>query len=268
MHGGDNPTAFVVSLSKNVWYCFTRCQTGGDIVQLVRLLDKSTDAQTLQYLTSLANVASRPDRIPHRIPEKSFQPFTRRLNLDHTASWFQQKGIHPQTARLFESGAYDGLGFLANCIGVRLHDPCGNPLGYAGRRLDDYQTSKLGKWKFPCGFPKHRILYNLHRINIATTKWLMVVECPWGVMRLAQLNIPSVALLGINISPCQMDLLSQFPSIILMLDGDQAGKRSMERLQKMLASLTDVRQAWLPHGQDPDDITDDLLIKLSNNFFS
>ncbi len=30
VHGGDNSNAFVISLSKNIWRCFTRCDTGGD----------------------------------------------------------------------------------------------------------------------------------------------------------------------------------------------------------------------------------------------
>ena len=261
VHGGDNPNAFVVSLSKNLWYCFTRCQTGGDVVQLVRLLEKSSYAQTAQYLASLANAPTSPERIAHHTGGP-FRPFTKYLTLDHTTPWLQQKGIHPQTARLFESGAYHGPGFLVECIAVRLHDLYGNPLGYAGRRINDHQALQSGKWKFPRGFPKNGTLYNIHRIDLTTTKSLTVVECPWGVMRLHQLNIPSVALLGVHISPFQYDLLTKFPCIILMLDGDQAGKAAMDRLQKILSTKTDVRHAMLPQGKDPDDLNDDLLMQM------
>ena len=46
VHGGDNPQAFVVSLSKNLWHCFTKCNTGGDVIDLVRRLDGKTYRQT------------------------------------------------------------------------------------------------------------------------------------------------------------------------------------------------------------------------------
>ena len=265
VHGGDNPGAFVVSLSKNLWHCFTGCNTGGDVVRLAQLLDRSSYAQTARYLASLAD---RPpvswDNTPGSI-DHAFQPFTRRLNLDPSVPWFQQKGIHPQTARAFESGAYHGPGFLADCIAVRLHDQQGNPLGYAGRRMNTDEALKRGKWKFPRSLPKNSILYNLHRIN-SNTPSLIVVECPWGVMRLAQLGIPAVALLGVQISPIQRDILIRFPRLILMLDGDHTGKTASAQLQRILADDTDAYQALLPQGKDPDDINDEQLIALSGYF--
>ena len=265
VHGGDNPGAFVVSLSKNLWYCFTGCNTGGDVVRFAQLLNRSSYAQTAQYLASLAN---RPpvswDNTPGSI-DNTFQPFTRRLNLDPSVPWFQQKGIHPQTARAFESGAYHGPGFLTDCIAVRLHDQQGNPLGYAGRRMNTSDVREHGKWKFPHSLPKKSILYNLHRLKI-NTPCLIVVECPWGVMRLAQLNIPAVALLGVQISPIQHNILIRFPRLILMLDGDHAGRTASAQLQRILADDTVVYQALLPQGKDPDDLNDDQLIALSGYF--
>lgn len=265
VHGGDNPSAFVVTLSKNLWYCFTGCNTGGDVVRLVQLMDHSTYAQTAEYLASLAD---RPPVSWNEVPgpiENTFRPFTKRLNLDTSVPWFQEKGIRPQTAKTFESGAYRGPGFLANCIAVRLHDLHGNPIGYAGRRLNACEALKYGKWKFPRSLPKKSILYNLHRVNI-NTQCLIVVECPWGVMRLAQLNIPSVALLGVHISPFQHDILIRFPRLILMLDGDHAGRTASIQIQRILADRTDLHQAFLPQGKDPDDINDDQLIALSGYF--
>ena len=265
VHGGDNPGAFVVSLSKNLWHCFTDCNTGGDVVRLAQLLDRSSYAQTARYLASLANSPpvswnNTPGSIDH-----TFQPFTRRLDLDPSVPWFQRKGIYPQTARAFESGVYPDPGFLADCIAVRLHDQQGNPLGYAGRRINTGEVLEHGKWKFPRSLPKKSILYNLHRIN-SNTPCLIVVECPWGVMRLAQLNIPAVALLGVQISPIQHNILIRFPRLILMLDGDHAGRTASAQLQRILADDTVVYQALLPQGKDPDDLNDDQLIALSECF--
>ena len=54
VHGGDNPGAFVVNLSNNIWHCFTGCNTGGDVVEFVRRMDQKSHCQVAQYLSSLA----------------------------------------------------------------------------------------------------------------------------------------------------------------------------------------------------------------------
>lgn len=55
LHGGDNPHAFVVSRSKNLWYCFTVCRAGGDVVELARRLLGLSYAETARCRTSLAD---------------------------------------------------------------------------------------------------------------------------------------------------------------------------------------------------------------------
>ncbi len=57
LHGGDNPRAFVVTPSKNLWYCFTRCRAGGDVVELARRLLDLSYTETAHYLASLAKNA-------------------------------------------------------------------------------------------------------------------------------------------------------------------------------------------------------------------
>ena len=56
IHGGDNVNAFVVHPVRNLWRCFTRCDAGGDIVELVRRLDNCGYREVAYYLASLAGV--------------------------------------------------------------------------------------------------------------------------------------------------------------------------------------------------------------------
>ncbi|MFQ5902856.1 MAG: toprim domain-containing protein [Candidatus Binatia bacterium] len=264
VHGGDNPRAFVVSLSNNLWHCFTKCDGGGDIVDLVRRLDGKTYRQTAQYLASLTYTLPGPSGTSYGLSSKKpFRPFTMRLPLNGSIRWLKGKGITPKTARYFEVGLYQGPGFLNECIGLRLHDLQGRPIGFAGRRLNPDQIKQYGKWKFPPGLPKKDLLYNLHRVRSHLHKGLVVVECPWGVMRLAQLNIPAVALLGIHLSHTQHDLLCRIPRIILMLDGDEAGNQATVRIRKILEASTQVQQVNLPSDMDPDDLDDHDLARVS-----
>ena len=269
VHGGDNPRAFVVSLSKNLWHCFTKCDAGGDIVELVRRLDGKTYRQTAQYLASLAHTLPGPSVTSYKLsPKKPFRPFTMRLPLNGSITWLKEKGITPETARRFDAGLYQGTGFLNECIGLRLHDLQGRPIGYAGRRLNPEQIKQYGKWKFPPGLPKKDLLYNYHRVRETLHKGLVVVEGPWGVMRLAQLHIPAVALLGIHLSHTQHDILEKLPKVILMLDGDRAGNEATVRIRKTLKKSTQVQQVHLHTDTDPDDLDDDTLYQVSRFSFS
>jgi len=266
VHGGDNPTAFVVNRNRNTWYCFTGCQTGGDVVELVRRLEGGY-RQAARYLASLAGATTVTPVPSQPAPASNFVPFTRRLPLDPHADLLARKGIHPDTARRFEAGAYHGRGFLAGCVGVRLHDHRGRPLGYLARRLDPEQARRHGKYKLPPALPKNRMLYNLHRTTPVRRHGLVLVECPWAVMRLAQLRIPAVALLGTHLSNHQIRLLADVPRLLLMLDGDPAGHAATTRIHRQLATRADVRVATLPDGLDPDDLSDRLLGASASHLF-
>lgn len=269
IHGGDNPNGFVVSISKNQWYCFTQCGRGGDVVELVRSLNKTDYRQAAKYLNSLVDLKSPfPKAASGESCPNVFHPYTLSLPLNNASSFLRKKWIKPLTAKRFEAGEYHGKGFLGTCMGIRLHDLQGFPLGYAGRRLDPDQIIKYGKWKFPKGLPKNRMLYNFHRIRSQIQRGIFIVESPWGVMRLSQLNIPAIALLGLHVSNFQLEILSKVPRIVLMLDGDDAGRKSTERLLKRFKAITNVDYVILPPGYDPDDLHDNTLSEIAKFFFS
>lgn len=258
VHRGDNPRAFVVSRSKNLWRCFTGCDAGGDIVELVRRLDRCSYRQVAHYLSSLAG-DSYPTHPPiERItrPQKPFIPFRRALSLDPEVDFLRHKAIHPHTARRFEVGLYRGPGFLSHAIGVRLYDPQAQPLGYAARRLDPQVIRNCGKWSFPPRLPKGQLLYNFHRVQERSVHHLVIVECPWGVMRLDQIGIAAVALLGTHLSAVQQQLLLPTPHLILMMDGDPAGRSAASRIGQQMLTHPNLSIASMPDNLDPDELTD------------
>lgn len=139
IHKGHSSFSFVVDPVGNRWFCFSDCSMGGDVVELVRRMDGVGYREAADTLAELAKLSPPPTQSPSSVrppPNASvFKPFTRRLDLDPHTPFLLQKGISPAAARLFEAGAWKGRGFLQGCIGVRLYDLQGNPLGYAGRRL-------------------------------------------------------------------------------------------------------------------------------------
>ena len=264
LHGGDNPGAFVVHREKNLWHCFTGCGAGGDVVELARRLQGGSYTAAAIYLASLVTTPAAPGpSLGQPIPRaRSFRPFTKRLWVDPKAPFLREKGIWPQTARSFDVGAFHGHGMLSGCIAVRLFDPRGQPLGYAGRRLDPEQAVIDGKWKFPYGLPRNTLLYGYHRAARLQQRGVVLVECPWGVLRLHQLGIPAVALLGTHMSPRQRDLLSEVPRLVLLMDGDEAGRSAAQAISQRFPVSVVVD---LPDGLDPDDLSDHELAKLERH---
>ncbi len=257
VHHGDNPHAFVVHRRRNLWNCFTGCAGGGDVVELVRRLDLVGYREVAEYLASLVgcNMPRLPPLPPAR-QSRSFRPFQARLALDPRAPTLLSRGIRPQTAAAFEAGAYHGRGMLKGCIAFRLHDSEGRPLGYAGRRLDPNEIRKRGKWVFPPRLPKRSLLYGYHRVRDRWDRGLALVECPWAVLRLTQLGVPAVALLGTALSAQQRELLEGVPCLLVMMDGDAPGREAATRLHREFRQQLHTQIVDLPEACDPDDLDD------------
>ena len=257
VHGGDNPTAFVADCRRDLWNCFTACG-GGDVVELIRVLDRVSYAEVARTLRAMAGTLPERPPAPPPVPDKTFVPYTRRLTLDPGHPFLAARGIHRQTARCFDIGAWHGRGMLQGSVAVRLHDIEGRPLGYAGRRL---HPDRRGKWVFPKRLPKSSLLYGWHRAQ-GRHQPLIVVEGPWEVLRLHQLGLSAVAMLGTSVNPRQLDLLMRRNCLVL-LDGDQAGRAAARPMANVLAApIID-----LPDGKDPADLSDQQLAALVRPFF-
>jgi DNA primase len=205
--------------------------------------------------------------IPSR--KQAFDPFTRSLALNPKCHFLQNiKAILPAIAARFEAGTSCSSNFLKNMVAVRLHDMDGNPLGYCGRRLDPNEVSLFGKWRFPKNFPKSQILYNAHRAHPFQNHGIVLVECPWAIMRIAQAGFPNaVALLGTSLSQVQFNWLSNAKFILLMLDGDPAGHRAALSILDTLGASINVRQHRLFDNMEPEDLPESYLRSILRSYF-
>jgi 5S rRNA maturation endonuclease (ribonuclease M5) len=176
--------------------------------------------------------------------------------------------ISVSTALHYETGTTSRSPFLHGTVAVRLHDLSGRPLGYCGRYIDQKAILCWGKWRFPKKFPKSNILYNAHRAVHVRKHGIIVVECPWAVMRLGQAGINNaVALLGTNISPAQIAWLSETPKVLLLLDGDRPGRKAASAIAYTLRNKTNVFIHYLPEGMEPEDFSDKELASIVNKYF-
>jgi DNA primase len=271
LHGGDNQTAFRINLGRGLWRCFTACG-GGDLVDLIRKIERCSYGEAARHLQRIA--AALPEA-PHTIrlstpsAQRAFTPFTRSLALNPRCHFLQNiKAILPATAARFETGTSCSSSFLKNMVAVRLHDMDGNPLGYCGRRLDPNDVSRFGKWRFPKNFPKAEILYNAHRASRFQRRGIVLVECPWAVMRIAQAGFPNaVALLGTSLSQIQINWLSNDNFILVMFDGDPAGQRAALSIVGTLGASIKVLQHRLLDNMEPEDLPEASLRSILQSYF-
>lgn len=261
LHGGDNPTAFRVHLVRGLWNCFTACG-GGDILDLICTIEKcskASAAHVLQRMITGASLLKPSHDVSHTHAAIPFRPFRRPIPLNPLTPFLQEcKGVKVETAARFEAGLPDPKStFLQGTIAVRLHDIQGHPVGYCGRRLDMDAIRRWGKWRFPSGLPKGQILYNAHRAIPARHHGIVVVECPWAAMRLTQAGISGVvALLGTTITQTQLTWIAPAPEVLLLLDGDQAGRTGATTIARALPRHTTVRIHQLPPDKEPEDLSD------------
>ena len=124
-------------------------------------------------------------------------------------------------------------------------------VAYAGRSL----TQSEPKYKFPALFRKSLVLFNLHRA-VKHGKTVIVVEGFFDCLKVHQAGLPCVvALMGCSLSPHQEQLLrGHFHEVILMLDGDKAGRTAGPTIAARLVSTLSTRIVEVPAGSQPDQL--------------
>jgi DNA primase len=96
-------------------------------------------------------------------------------------------------------------------------------------------------------------------------KHLIVVEGYFSVMRLFELGVPAVALMGSTLSAAQIALLhgAGVKYLTVLLDGDEAGRNAAPAIMARLATEPFlVKFGLLPEGSQPDTVPEAFLREL------
>lgn len=143
-----------------------------------------------------------------------------------------------------------------------IRDGRGRCIAFGGRAMDPNARAKyLNSPETPL-FDKGRNLYNVGpaRAAVAKGKPLIVAEGYMDVIALVRAGFEgAVAPLGTAITEDQLRLMWRVsPEPVIALDGDTAGLRAAVRLIDLALPMTApgqaLRFAFLPEGQDPDDL--------------
>jgi len=254
--------SFSVSLSRNVWSCRSQScmlarggKAGGNILDLVALMERCSLREAALRLQDWSG--AMPPRTP--VPAEDTSPaanaplhFTLQ-HIDRHHPYLAQRGLTDETIGAFGVGFYRGKGFLRGRIVIPIHDERGELIAYVGRSVDGQEP----KYRFPAGFRKSLVLFNLHRVLKTGARTVIVVEGFFDALAVHQASYPAVvALMGSTLSRHQADLLCvNFDGVILMLDGDDAGRQGAATAFHALSKRIPVRIVSLEGGLQPDQLS-------------
>jgi DNA primase len=275
VHKGSNPTQFRVSISKNIWNCFSECKNGGNVLDFIaKMEDVSIHAAALkaiQWFNLDPNEISSDDsddKAENRVEKSKAsasrtkpkadrveaaqesngpnKPLKFRLEkLDRAHPYLTQRGLTTETIVDFGIG-YCAKGVMAERIAIPIHNLEGNVVAYAGR-FPGEPSGDVPKYKLPQGFKKSLELFNIDRAaKEPTEKPLVIVEGFFDCMKLHQNGYRKVvALMGSSLSPAQEEIIRKATDsksrIIVMLDEDDAGRTGREDIAGRLAKFAFVK---------------------------
>jgi DNA primase len=274
IHKGSNPTQFRVSISKNIWNCFSECKHGGNVLDFIaRMENVSIHAAALKAIewfsldpeamsasseeeagetseTPKASDAPRPKPAAKTTPVQENgtpnKPLQFRLDkLERSHPYLAERGLTLETIVDFGAG-YCTKGMMADRIAIPIQNPEGKVVAYAGR-FPGEPAEGTPKYKLPQGFRKSQELFNIDRaIKEPAEKPLVIVEGFFDCMKLHQFGYRKVvALMGSTMSAAQEELIRKHTDCnsqaIVILDEDEAGKAGREDIAVRLAKFCFVK---------------------------
>ena len=286
----DNNPSMSVSEDKQIYKCFS-CGASGNVFNFVMDYEKIDFKSALYLLAKRSGINvsnNKNDKFYeiYNIAEKYYQNnLNTSLGLE-AKSYLHNRGIDDELIKHFKIGLslkeQDGLVNLLvkknysikdisliglsnmdkdlyiNRIMFPLFNTNGDTIGFSGRIYNTKSDSKYINTRETLIFKKGENLYNYHlaKDEARKEKSLIVVEGFMDVIRLYSIGVKNVvALMGTSLTKEQTTLIKRTSTnIILMLDGDNPGKKAIVNVGHILEEENlRVNVVALPEELDPDE---------------
>ena len=237
-HSNTRTPAGEVSKEHGTFFCFG-CQTTKSLVELIMHTSNRTYFEATRYIKSKeqeTNIEDVVNKALYQPPDfiQYDEVLIKRLNNQALESpravwYFESRKITKDSIIKF------GLGYSdkQDSVIVPMHSPDGMCIGFVARTVEGKE------FKNTPGLPKSKVLFNLHRIKMSKTVY--VVESSFDAIRLDQVGFPAVATLGANVSVSQIKLLEKyFNNIVLIADNDEAGAIMRDKLIEKIGAKVHV----------------------------
>ena len=292
IHKGSNPTQFRVSISKNIWNCFSECKNGGNVLDFIAQMENVSihaaalkaiewfrlDGQTLTRSsraesdddtgaeTEKPKATTTPKRETEKAePNKALKFRLEKLEREHP--FLAERGLSKETIEAFGVG-FCAKGMMAGRIAIPIANDRSEVVAYVGR-FPGEPSEDTPKYKLPPGFRKSLELFNIDRVMKEPADLpLVIVEGFFDCMSLHQNGCRKVVgLMGTSLSAEQENLILRHTSdnahVVIILDEDEAGRAARTEIAARLALHRFVRvHRFASEGQQPCNLDADAVAKL------
>lgn len=286
IHGGSNPTQFVISKKTGLWFCHS-CQARGDVYTLVQEMDNLNFNESVKWVANFFNVdinnleiAERKEKWMKDVEnfiktiknskEKKFKEFHITEEIKQVAKF---RNFKKETLKHFN------FGYVKE---VELRKKNNDPYTLKNRLvcpiiLNDIQiaisfrrvnNNDKPKWLHqPVSLNFGNILYNYNAIINNYYNSFVIVEGIFDVWAYYEIGIPAVCTFGAHLTDAQLKLIlkSSADTVVLSYDNDEAGCIATNKAIKKLKYKMNVKQVLLPTNSDPCDVERSELLKLYQN---
>jgi len=236
-HNDDKPS-LAINTKKGVWICFAGCGQGS-LKSFIRNKTGWGAREINQFIAD--NSTGYDDKVfqidnpaPLGLPplEEKVFPFKQYM----VPKWVFDRGFTKFTLNRWGCGITSTNGLV-----IPAHDKDSKLVGWVIRR-----EFGIPKYVYAKGFKKSHILFGQHLVD--TSNAVCITEGALDAMWLNQLGYQAVALLGMQMSKIQEELILDLPSkeIILCLDNDGAGKKGRDYILTRLSNRVNISYLKLP----------------------
>ncbi|WP_448587949.1 DNA primase [Thermocrinis sp.] len=290
-HPDDTPSLYV-SPSKGIWKCFG-CGVGGDVVKFVALYENISYTEALLELAKRyklpvkIQLRKKDDRLLGALNMVADYYHRNLKDSVQVVDYLKKRGIEDRTIKKFKLGyspsseqtlsflienqileTYQKTGnilkidekhykdlFVGRLI-IPIRDAKGDVVGFGGRILGEGSPKYINSPETEI-FKKREILFGFYEglSYIKERGRAILVEGYFDVMSMHQEGFQeTVAPMGTSFGQEHAKVLSSYAQeVILMFDGDQAGRRAIKQTAPhLLREGLNVRILLLPEGEDPD----------------
>lgn len=269
---GDERRRLWINVEKRLGWCY-RCETSYDLFSLIRYVEGCSLAEAIRTVQEAVPRAASLDGIRRRVAaldaldeEPEADP-PRRIELPLGFRACAEEPVWPPYLDRLGSrrlAVKHGVGWCENYgrYARRLIVPItysGQVVSFAARLMRSRREGEE-EWN-PYLYPKSKpgvqagtgsLLFNYDR-----AKSHRVIVLTEGTLDAIHIGDHSMSLLGKSLSREKLALLfaSEAQEVVLMFDGDEAGRAATLKIGAMLRPFYTVRDARLPAGKDPDELS-------------
>ena len=294
IHKGSNPTQFRVSISKNIWNCFSECKHGGNVLDFIVRMEggisiHAAAVKAIKWFSLDLDVVTghKDEEQPEQAEEKQGKlapqnpksaakpaakteetsgpnkPLQFRLEkLDRGHPYLAERGLLPETIDEFGIG-YCTKGMMTGRIAIPICNAHGAVVAYAGRFVGE-PDKDTEKYKLPPGFRKSLEIFNVERaFKEPEDEPLVIVEGFVGCMLMHQHGHRKViALMGSSMSDVQEKFIREHTNrnsrIVIVFDEDESGQEGRKDVAVRLSKFAFVKtHVFAEENYQAEDLTAD-----------